>query len=122
MKNINIEFFDCIFAAGLLFIILSFLIKLLQKNNYEGLQELNKTVNNNIISKKENNTDNNINILQYPKRKNMQPPPSLKYDVSKLDTSVTSNTSSTNDASLTVINSSLEQPKAPQNSHLHLIN
>ena len=118
----NIDFFDCIFAAGLLFVILSFLIKLLQKNNYEGLQELNEKVNNNIISKKANNTDNNINILQYPKRKNMEPPPSLKNDVSKLDTSVTSNKSSTNDASLTVIDTSLQQTKPPQNSHLHLIN
>lgn len=121
MKSVNIEIFDCIFAAGLLFVILSFLIKLLQKNNYEGLKEIkepNTKLDNNPIQKTNDQPDNAINTLQYPKRKNMEPPPSLKNDVSKLDTSVDSNKLDTNNPSLTVIESTLPQQPAPLNIHL----
>ena len=87
MSSIGMELLDCIIAGGLLLVLLSFLLRLLNKNeNLEGLQELNekpsKTPPKPVPNSKKGESDTPINLSQYPKQKAMDPPPSLKVDFS----------------------------------------
>ena len=88
MPFINIEVLDCVIAGGLLVLLISFLLKLVntqKKNEFEGLQELESKPTQikdqaEIVGK----SDMPINKSQYPKKKIMDPPPSLKNDISKI--------------------------------------
>lgn len=122
MAFVNIEVLDCIIAGGLLILLISFLLKLVntqKKNEIEGLQELESKPKeiekqNEIIGE----SDMPINKSQYPKKKQMEPPPSLKNDISKIVSESNVNNIDQNIPKQNVISSSLKQQPAPLNIHL----
>ena len=124
MSFINIEVLDCVIAGGLLVLLLSFLLKLVntqKTNELEGLQELDSNSKPKEIKHKEEilgESDMPINKSQFPKRKLMDPPPSLKNDISKITSESTVNDIYQNIPKQNVISSSLKQQPAPLNIYL----
>tara|TARA_Y100001958_G_C21245463_1_gene575133 strand:+ start:3351 stop:3731 length:381 start_codon:yes stop_codon:yes gene_type:complete len=122
MPTINIEVLDCVIAGGLLILLLSFLLKLVntqKQNEFEGLQELKpkskEVKNDKHIS---GNSDMPVNKSQFPKKKQMEPPPSLKNDISKISTESKPNNIDQNIPKQSIISSSLKQQPAPLNIYL----
>ena len=122
MPFINIEVLDCVIAGGLLVLLISFLLKLVntqKKNEFEGLQELeSKPTQIKDQAEIVGNSDMPINKSQYPKKKIMDPPPSLKNDISKITSESNVNDIHQNIPKQNVISSSLKQQPAPLNIYL----